>query len=83
MVSGCKHSKKHPSRPKPARVDREPGAPTKTAWLRRVAVKFCSAITMQVPVGFEDETGFHSGVLWTQGNPLQTSDPKTMRTPKF
>jgi hypothetical protein len=28
-------------------------------WLRQVAARFRSAITLQIPVGYEDETGFH------------------------
>jgi hypothetical protein len=29
------------------------------AWLHEVAARFCSAITLRVSVGFEDEAGFH------------------------
>lgn len=32
-----------------------------TDWLHEAAARFCSAITLQVPVGYEDEEGFHCG----------------------
>jgi hypothetical protein len=28
-------------------------------WLHKAAARFRSAITLQIPVGYEDETGFH------------------------
>jgi hypothetical protein len=31
-------------------------------WLHQVAAKIRHAISRQIPVGFEDETGFHLGV---------------------
>lgn len=30
-------------------------------WLHEAAARFCSAITLQIPVGYEDEEGFHCG----------------------
>ena len=31
-------------------------------FLVRITTKMCEAITSRVPVGYENETGFHSGV---------------------
>jgi hypothetical protein len=30
-------------------------------WLQRSTARFRAAITLQIPVGFQDEKGFHSG----------------------
>jgi hypothetical protein len=31
-------------------------------WLHQVAGRICLAVSRRIPVGFEDETGFHPGV---------------------
>jgi hypothetical protein len=31
-------------------------------WLHQVAGRICLAVSRRIPVGFEDETGFHLGV---------------------
>jgi hypothetical protein len=37
------------------------GSSQRDDWLRKAAVRFRSAMTLQVPVGYEDEAGFHYG----------------------
>ena len=45
-----------------ARLDREFAGWNRKHWLRQIAGKVRLAIIWQIPVGFEDETGFHLGV---------------------
>jgi hypothetical protein len=66
MNFGCHFSKKCTNRLATARYDREPAVQNHAAWMERVAAQLRQAITPQVPVGFEDETGFHCGVPWLQ-----------------
>ena len=42
-------------------------------WLRQAAERFRLAITLQIPVGYQDETGFHYGQPHGHG-PQQTDD---------
>lgn len=83
MISASKNSEKRPASLRAARLDREPEAQARADWLKRAAAKLCSVFTTQIPVGFEDETGFHSDVLWTQEQRLQTTDPNNVKTDKF
>jgi len=45
-----------------ARLDREFTGWARKNWLRQFAGKIRLAIVWRIPVGFEDETGFHLGV---------------------
>lgn len=45
-----------------ARLDREFTGWEGKSWLRQFAGKIHLAIVWRIPVGFEDETGFHLGV---------------------
>ena len=45
-----------------ARLDREFTGRARNNWLRQFAGKIRLAIVWRIPVGFEDETGFHLGV---------------------
>jgi hypothetical protein len=45
------------------------------AWLRQAAARFRSAITLQIPVGYQDETGFHCAQYQSLESPA--SDQKT------
>jgi len=45
-----------------ARLDREFAGWDRKHWLRELAGKIRLAVIWQIPVGFEDETGFHLGV---------------------
>ena len=42
-------------------------------FLARIVTKMCEAITSGVPVGYEDETGFHYGVAEARLIPIRTS----------
>ena len=45
-----------------ARLDREFAGWNRKQWLRQIVGKIRLAIIWRIPVGFEDETGFHLGV---------------------
>ena len=45
-----------------ARLDRGFAGQERNRWLRQVAGNLRLAINRRIPVGFEDETGFHLGV---------------------
>ena len=45
-----------------ARLDREFAGWNRKQWLRHIAGKIRLAIIWRIPVGFEDEAGFHLGV---------------------
>jgi hypothetical protein len=66
MNIGCRISEKRAARLAKTRDDREPSVQDDADWLDRIAVQFRLARILQVPVGFEDETGFHPGVPWIQ-----------------
>jgi hypothetical protein len=44
------------------RLDRGFTEPDLTHWLHQVAGRIRLAVSRRIPVGFEDETGFHPGV---------------------
>jgi hypothetical protein len=71
MIIGRQASEKRASRLATARFDRESAAPDAASWL---------AMTLQIPVGFEDEAGFHCGVQQTQEHRLQASTPENLYT---
>jgi len=48
-------------------------AHTSQALLQQAAARFRSAITLQIPVGFEDERGFHYDVLPNAASHSRTS----------
>ena len=45
-----------------ARLDRKFASRDRKDWLRQIRSKIQLAIIWRIPVGFEDETGFHLGV---------------------
>jgi hypothetical protein len=49
----------------PARLDREFTGRHRNTWLFQVAGKIRLALYRRIPVGFEDETGFHLGAQST------------------
>ena len=61
MILDCKISDKSAARSATARFDREFGN-NDEGWLDRAAAQFRSAIIFQIPVGYQDETGFHCGI---------------------
>ena len=67
MMTGSQILRDRVSAGATARLDRgftEPEFAEKNLenWLHQVAGKICFAISRRIPVGFEDETGFHLGV---------------------
>jgi len=42
------------------------------SFLVRIITKVCEAITSRMPVGYEDETGFHYGVAEARLIPIRT-----------
>lgn len=51
---------------------RESGGGVTLASLKCMARRFRRAVTLQVPVGYEDKTGFHRGELHTKHRPAIT-----------
>ena len=62
MVTGSQIMRNRISAAGTARLDRGFASQDRNDWLRQVAGKICLAINRRIPVGFEDETGFHPGV---------------------
>ena len=62
MILGSKISEKSAARPTTARVDRESAGENHGGWLDRVTAQFRSAVTFQIPMGYQDKTGFYRGV---------------------
>ena len=46
-------------------------------WLHQAAARFRSAITLQIPVGYQDEAGFHCGQPRGYGAP--PTDAKSLK----
>jgi len=67
MMTGSQILRNRVSAGATARLDRgfaEPAFAEKSLenWLHQVAGRICLAVSRRIPVGFEDETGFHLGV---------------------
>jgi hypothetical protein len=77
---GCNSSEGCAARPATARLDREFDAAQPEGWLDRAAAQFRAAITFNIPVGYENETGFHCGV---QRAPARISAPVPDRENDF
>jgi hypothetical protein len=61
MSIGCQVSEKYANRLATARLDRAPEVRENADWLDRLARQFRLAMTSRIPMGFEDEAGFHFG----------------------
>jgi len=68
MNSGCQVSEKYSNRLVPERFDRTAALPDAAQWLARVATQVRLAVIAPIPVGFEDEAGFHYGMPRSQAN---------------
>ena len=67
MITGSQYLRNRISVAGPARLDRrlaerESAEQNLENWLHQVAVRIRLAISRRIPVGFENETGFHLGV---------------------
>lgn len=67
MITGGQLLRNRVSVAGPARLDRrfagrEPAEQNLENWLHQVAGRIRLALNRRIPVGFEDETGFHLGV---------------------
>jgi hypothetical protein len=81
MNIGCQISEESASRLATARLDRAPAAYDDADWLDRAATQFRLAMTLQIPVGFEDEAGFHYGVpTGAAENRRHAPNPENMLT---
>ncbi len=75
MITGGQLLRNRVSVAGPARLDRrfagrEPAEQNLENWLLQVAGRVRLALNRRVPVGFEDETGFHLGVQAVPANGL-------------
>jgi hypothetical protein len=68
MVTGSQIMRNRISAAGTARLDRGFTSQNRDDWLRQVAGKIRLAINRRIPVGFEDETGFHLGVQSAREN---------------
>jgi len=62
MLTGSQIMRNRISAAGTARLDRGFASQDRNDWSRQVAAKIRLAINRRIPVGFEDETGFHLGV---------------------
>lgn len=75
MNIGCPVSKKNLNRLATARLDREPEVQSQADWLVRAARQLRAALSLQIPVGFQDDTGFYCGDPQAQGTHVTRSEP--------
>ena len=80
MKTGCQVSDKDANRLATARADREPEAQADSGWLHRAASQLPCVIKMEVPVGYEDEDGFHCGEPEVQEYRVSVSQPDSSLT---
>jgi hypothetical protein len=71
MILGCMTPKKFATHSATARYDGGLTAENNRDWLSQAAMQFRAAITLQIPEGYQDRTGFHYG---------NEPDAKTHRT---
>jgi hypothetical protein len=62
MNFGCQTPDKCAAQTATARLDRELAGSAMGAWFDSAVTKIQVAAFFQVPVGYEDETGFHCGI---------------------
>jgi hypothetical protein len=62
MNIGCQTSSKCAAQSATARLDREFAAQTVGGWFDLARTKIQTAAIFQVPVGYEDDAGFHCGI---------------------
>ncbi len=62
MMTGSQIMRDRVSAAATARLDRGFAGRDPEGWLRQVAGKIRLTINRRIPIGFEDETGFHLGV---------------------
>ena len=63
MNRGC-HTSETPSK-SPARFDHAFAQTNEGQWLDRAVAQFLAAISFQIPVGYQDEAGFHCDIKRT------------------
>jgi hypothetical protein len=68
MMTGSQVMRTRISAAGTARLDRGYASQDRDGWLRQVAGQIRVAIYRRIPVGFEDETGFHFGVQSVREN---------------
>lgn len=76
MNIGCQTTGGNVSCVATARFDREAAAKNSSDWLDRAAARFRLAMTLQIPVGYEDEEGFHCGMHHAEEKPSQSLNRK-------
>jgi hypothetical protein len=64
MILDCKLSKTCTARLATARLDREFVADNSAGFVGWAAAQFHSTITFRIPVGYQDDTGFHCGIQY-------------------
>jgi hypothetical protein len=77
MSIGCHVSNKSASPLATARADRRPELQASADWLDRLARQFRAAMIFQIPVGFQDEAGFHCGDYQTEEPVFPTNASET------
>lgn len=82
MSLGCQVSEERSSRLATARSDRESAVRNGSDSLNQAARQFRLAMIFQIPVGYEDDTGFHRGVQRVQ-EAVPDSPPEMILTDKY
>jgi hypothetical protein len=83
MSIGCQVSEKYANRLATARMDRAAEVQASADWLDRLAMQFRLAMTSRIPMGFEDEAGFHFGAEPAEAPRRQAPEAKTISTNSY
>jgi len=80
MSIACHVSNKRANHLATARADRGPEVQASSDWLDRIARQVRAAMIFQIPVGFQDEAGFHCGDFHTGEPSFPTTASETILT---